>query len=485
MAITWRNVSGPTGAEELRALQGASSMIGNSLGGLQTALTNYQAEQGKQFQQRKDDNTLAFRQSLMDTYKTPEALQAAIADGSVSRLQAQFGNEINAKDVLGAGEARLTQLRQNDMAGRQYSNQVAQDTAAPILSEIKSAVLAGDSPRARQLMAAVDPRFQGDAAESILGGEKNLFGFQVAKNTEQRAGQSHELDLRKGEASIRASNASAAASGANTALNNFKLSELKSEKEGNDVVAKLANAYQVETAKQKSEIDKVAVANPSIFVTKNGRVDPTKMSPDQIAAADGLLKGQGLRGLDIYTSGDSEAHQQAVMALREAGASPRLIDKLSKQSALFSTTAPADIGNDAATRAKQLEDRALVEDKTIREEGGLPTYKSDLNMTVKNAIANIPDKTQAAEASKAISRYYSSDGAKDSNGQRVFLPAEEVSRIVGGMQKTFSMGGMVPFTNNWNEEMVKQLKNAEKKRADSLVKAAELVEKQKIRTKKD
>lgn len=475
MAITWRNVSGPTGAEELRALQGASSMIGNSLGSLQTALTNYQAEAGRQYQTRKDDNTLAFRQALMDTYKTPEALQAAIADGSVSRLQAGFGNEINAKEVLGAGESRLAQLRQNDMAGRQYSNQVAQDNAAPVLSEIQSAVLAGDSPRARQLMATVDPRFQGKAAETIFGGEKDLFGFKVAQNQEQRAGQSHAMDLRKGEASIRASDASAAASGANTALNNFKLSELKTEKEGNDVVAKLANAYQVETNRQKTEIDKVGKANPSLFVMgSNGRVDPTKMSADQITAADALLKSSGLRGMDIYTSGDSEAHQQAVMAMREAGASPRLIEKMASKGSMFSTTAPNDIGNDAATRARQLEERALVEDKIIREEGGMPTRKSDLNTTIKNAIAIIPDKEQQAEASKAIAAYYSSEGRKDSNKQRVYLPAEEIARIVAQEPPGW-----------FGKSLTNKLRDAEKNRGDSLVKAAELAEKQKLRTKRD
>lgn len=491
--ITWRNVEAGNQAGILGALNNAAQNIGNSFTGLQQTVRNMEIADKQAQDRQRETNTNAYLDALQ-RYGTPEALQAAQASGELNRLRASYGNAINSAAVRGAEDQLLATRRSQALAGRQFANQVAADDAAPILSRAQALALNGDIAGARELTATLPERYQGEAAKNTFGAERDLFGFKVAQNTEGRAQAKHALDLRNGEAQIvasnasaNASNASAAASRANTALTNLKVDEFKSDKQAENAANELANRYQVETQRQKDKMAEIAKNNPSLFgdAYKNGKIDITKMDSSQIAAADALGKQMGLRGMEVYTAGDTEAMNQTVQALRTAGASQQVIDKVLANPNRFDTTGAPRTGNDAATRAKALEDRAILEQKIVREEGGLPTTKSDLNSTIKNALANIPDKTQAAEASKAISRYYASKGATDSNGQRVYLPAEEIARIVGGMQKTFSNGAYVPFTNNWNESMEAALKDAEKNRSASLVKAAELVERQKLRSSKD
>ena len=422
MAITWRNVSGPTGADELRVLSGAANQIGGSFDVLQKALQGYQQEQGRQFRQRKDDNTLAFQQALQSTYTTPEALQAAIADGSVARLQQSFGNEVNAKELLGAAENRLSSLRQQGLAGIQYNNQVAQDAAAPILSAAQAKAYQGDLEGARALAAQLDPRFQGEAAKSAFGAEKDLFGFTVAKNTEDRAQGSYESGLRKDAASIRASDASVAASRANTALNEFKLQDVKDDRSVSDLVGKFANAHQLNVASQKKEIEQIAQLNPSMFtLDSNGKFDPGSMDNDQLAAANAFLKSSGKPTLDVYTQGDTDAQQAVINALRESGASQRAINKAMSSGDLFNTGAPAAVGNDAATQAriKTLNDASNA---TIHEAaGGKAVTRQEMNQFLATDFAKqVADKELAVKATKAVNRAISGGGIDVGGGRKVY-----------------------------------------------------------------
>lgn len=439
MAITWRNVSGPTGAEELRLLGGASGQITGAFDALQRALSGYQQEQGRQFQQRKDDNTLAFRQALQNTYTTPEALQAAIADGSVARLQASFGNELNGKEVLGAAENRLGDLRRLGLAGMQYNNQVSADAAAPILSAAQAKAYQGDLEGARALAAQLDPRYQGEAIKATFGAEKDLFGLQTAKNSEVRAQASHESGLRKDAASIRASDASVAASRANTALNEFKLQDVKDERSVADLVGKFANAYQLGVAAKKKEIDEVAKLNPSMFTLgSDGKFDPSKMDSGQLAAANAFLKASGKPTLDIYTQGDTDAQQAVVNALRESGASQRAISKAMASGDLFNTGTPTAVGNDAATQAriKTLNDAA--KDAIDEAAGGRANTRQEINKFLATDFAKqVADKDLAAKATKAVNKIVLEGGIDAGNGRKVY---PDPSLIVNAVNSVDTFG---------------------------------------------
>lgn len=137
-AITWRNVSGPTGAAELNALAGASRQIGGAFEGLQNALVNYQKEEGRQFEQRKTDNTNQFLNALHSQFRTPEELDAAIKSGAVGALQSQFGNDINHEQVRGAADQLLATRRDQVRAGNEYSDDTRRRGERDVIDNIRS-----------------------------------------------------------------------------------------------------------------------------------------------------------------------------------------------------------------------------------------------------------------------------------------------------------------------------------------------------------
>lgn len=439
MAITWRNVGGPTGADELRILGGAANQISGSFDALQRALSGYQQEQGRQFQQRKDDNTLAFRQALQNTYRTPEALQAAIADGSVARLQAAYGNEVNAKELLGAAENRLGDLQRLGLAGMQYNNQVSADAAAPIQSRIQSLALAGDDVAARELLATLDPRYQGESAKNIFGAQKDLFGFQTAQNAEERAQESHASGLRKDAASIRASDASVAASRASTALNEFKLQDVKDDRSVENLVGKFANAHQLKVASQKNEIEEIAKLNPSMFtLDSNGKFDPSRMDKDQLAAANAFLKSTGKPTLDVYTQGDTEAQQAVINALRESGASQRAINKAMASGDLFNTGTPTAIGNDAATQARVKALNDASEAAIHEAAGGRAVSRQEINQFMATDFAKqVADPDLAAKAAKAVNKVIAKGGIDVGGGRKVYPDPALIVNAVNSVDPWF------------------------------------------------
>lgn len=439
MAITWRNVSGPTGADELRLLGGAANQITGSFDALQRALVGYQQEQGRQFQQRKDDNTLAFRQALQNTYTTPEALQAAIADGSVARLQQSFGNEVNAKEILGAAENRLGDLRRLGLAGMQYNNQVTADAAAPIQSRVQALALAGDNAAAQELAQTLDPRYQGAAAKDIFDAQKNLFGFQTSKNAEERAQEAHKSRLATESSQRAASAASVAASRANTALNEFKLQDVKDDRAVTDLVGKFANAHQLNVAAQKKEIEDIAKLNPSMFTLgSDGKFDPSKMDSGQLAAANAFLKSAGKPTLDIYTQGDTDAQQAVVNALRQSGASQKAISKALASGDLFNTGTPTAVGNDAATQAriKTLSDAV---DASIHEAaGGKAVTRQEMNQFLASDFTKqVADKELAVKATKAVNRAISGGGIDVGGGRKVYPDPSLIVNAVNSLDSNF------------------------------------------------
>lgn len=203
-AITWRNVSGPTGAAELNALAGASRQIGGAFDGLQNALVNYQKEEGRQFDQRKTDNTNAFLNALHSQYRTPEELDAAMKSGAINQLQQQYSGEINHEQVRGAAEQRLTDLRQNTTAANQYDDQL-RDRADSELVQKAMAHLAGGGKATDVLPSLQGTRKYGDYAKMLQDAERGNIRFEWD-------GENHKWGVREKQANINQSNAAANAS---------------------------------------------------------------------------------------------------------------------------------------------------------------------------------------------------------------------------------------------------------------------------------
>lgn len=485
-AITWRNVTGADDNGALRNLLAASQGVGNAFGGLQQVVNNFEAADRANLERTRADNTDTFLDQLQARYTTPEALQAAIQSGEVDQLRAGYGKNIDRNATRGAAEARLTNLRQAGLSERQFNNQVAQDEANPLMQRAKALALQGDLAGAQALTEQVDPRFQGTAAQGVFDANRSRVGFdqdqtrfQWAGNEEVRKGEQHKSTLATQAAQREASAAASATSRANTALTQLKTQEYKDDRTAQNAVNNIANAYQLENQRQRKAIDEIARQNESMLGKVGKTFDPSKVDSEAgLEAFEALLKTKGL-SLDAYTN-DTKAHQDAVMALRAAGASPKAIANAMQGTALFDTSTPARIGNDAEATELALRRQKVNEENTIKQLGGLPTYTEDGSSVIQEAakLGGKGDNSQAI--TQGIAQYYSSKGTVNKNGERVYLPKEEIIRIAAGRDKQWFNKGLIPG-NTWAESIAATLRDAEKKRSGELKEASDLLTKQQRR----
>lgn len=434
-AITWRNVSGPAGAAELNALAGASRQIGGAFDSLQNALVNYQKEEGRQFEQRKTDNTNAFLNALHSQYRTPEELDAAIKSGAVSQLQQQFGSEVHADQVRGAADNLLASRRQQSLAGMQYNNQVSADQAAPIKSRAQYLASIGDQAGAQAELQKLDPRYQGEAASAVLATNKDHFGLTRLQNQEARdqeshgwAGEQHKSRLATDAASRAASAASTAASNLRTQLAQFELQDVKDSRNVSALADAAAAAYKANVMEQKSKFDELAKNSPSLFPTDaRGKFDPTKVGPENRAAIEHLAAQNGV-SLDVYNFGDTDAHENFVQSLQQKGVTGKALDAAIKAGNKFSTAPAALLGNDAASAERAAKLTAAMDQAITEAAGGAPSTLENVNTLLATKLqSQLIDKDRAGQIQRVTNDWVNGlKGGIDVGGGRKVFPNEEM-----------------------------------------------------------
>ena len=438
--ITWRNVNDSGTDSALRSLMAASSGVGNAFGALQNVVRDVEAADKVAFEQSKEKNTNAFLDALQSRYTTPEAMQAAIASGEAEQFRQSFGNKINSSATRGAADTRLANLRQQDVAGRQFENQRTDDADQTALSRIQAAALAGN-PEARAMMEQVSARNQGRAAQTMFDAEKALFGQSVERNKETRAGEKHVSDLKTAEAQRNASYASAAASRASAAASNVRTQmgqlELKDAQEARGFTKAIqaeVQAHQNQTAMDKQHIREVAKNNPGMAVLdKNGELDLNKMNQGQREGFEALLNTQKL-SLNTYLESDTAAADRLVQKLNAAGAPLAVVEKAKAGAASwFNTSAPAPIGNDAATKAQKQRQTEMLEQHLVDAAGGIPGKAGDFTELMKTIGPSIP-KAGGDDMRKGIADYYKKGGV-DVDGSKRYLPANVIAQIVQGQDE--------------------------------------------------
>lgn len=168
--ITWQNVNQGDASTAWRAMDSAQRSINGAFDGVQSQITKSEDIQAKNDVAIKQNNTQDFLNKLNALGKTPEALQAAIADGSVEQLKAGYGNAIDHNAVRGAAEGLLDQRYKQVKQGVDFNNAMLDEKLAPIMDKFKSAVLAGNKELAdkyRSEYTAADGK-HGSDLESFL-----------------------------------------------------------------------------------------------------------------------------------------------------------------------------------------------------------------------------------------------------------------------------------------------------------------------------
>ena len=91
MPITWRNVESRSDAVGASLLRDAGRSITSGLDTLRDTLKDYQDTEKENLEIERGGNTDTFLDALA-RFQTEEEFEAAVADGTVDRLQSQFGD---------------------------------------------------------------------------------------------------------------------------------------------------------------------------------------------------------------------------------------------------------------------------------------------------------------------------------------------------------------------------------------------------------
>lgn len=446
MAITWRNVGGGDNAGALRNLMAASSGITGAFDSLRGVVRDAELADKQNFDLQKAENTSNFLDTLQSQYASPEALQAAIASGEVNALRQGYGRNIDANAVRGAAESRLTNLRQQDTANRQFANQVTDDRDQTAISRLQAAAISGD-PTAVQELANISDRNKGKGAGILFNAERDRFGFSTEQEKERDRNESHALQLRQGESQIQANNASMAASRAATAASNFRTQlgkldlEDKIQSRGfQKGIEEEVRRHQQDSNYHKQNLRTLARENPSMFPMKDGEVNITGMDRGQREAADALLAVKGMAPLSEIEKGDTRAQERLIAKLASAGAPLALMESVKKNGDWFNTSKLAPVGNDAVLVAQREAQKKIFEEHTFAAAGGIPSKAGDFTEVMKTIGPSIP-KEGSDSIKRALSTYFK-DGGVDIEGVKRYLPSNVIAQVVQGAKNPWG----------WNDE---------------------------------
>lgn len=140
--ITWRNVAPSADANTAaQLLLSSQRSINAALDPLQKAFQDQSAFGAQQAAMVREGNKQAFLDALAGA-KTPEELAALQASGSLNTLKARLTPEGLAA-VRGADEARLTGLRQQQVAGQQFDDYQTARVQAPTEDAIGQLIAEG------------------------------------------------------------------------------------------------------------------------------------------------------------------------------------------------------------------------------------------------------------------------------------------------------------------------------------------------------
>lgn len=163
--ITWQNINGASLAEASRPLELAQRGFNTSFDQLGAVLAQREAIDAQNQIVQRGNNTQDFQDKLFATWKTPEALAAAMQSGEVDKLRAGYGTNIDRAATRGAADALLAQRYAQTGAANEYTDKQLDRTQAPIKDQIGSLIATGRTTEAKQLLEA-----------NQLRGEASLYG---------------------------------------------------------------------------------------------------------------------------------------------------------------------------------------------------------------------------------------------------------------------------------------------------------------------
>lgn len=284
--LTWRNLVSPTG-DPMQALAISNQMVNQGFNNFNQALTGYQKQQGDILAEDKTRNLQSAYETLRSQYKTPEALQAAIASGAVNQVIDPMGNRVDREKVINFADARVKDLRSNITEEQTFKALQAKKQAAPILDAISAAASEGryaDVTKLRETNKDLLTGFENDVVNATQSGEKNVAALKSLRRTETEKDATFQNDLKakvlNGTLSLQ------------KAQDEEKMYLQNKEAEG--MTQQITNTFKQQEAAKLNTIKDLTKAFGLVINPKTGLADYEKSDPEAVVAYSKELKNQKL-----------------------------------------------------------------------------------------------------------------------------------------------------------------------------------------------
>lgn len=141
--ITWQSLTAPDAFGTSRLMSGASSDFQSSISALQGLLTDRQAMNSANVDRRRSNNEQSYLDYL-GAFSNPDDLAKAQASGAVAQKLASYGGVLDAANVRGADQTRLTNLQNRALAQDKYGQLALEVQQRPEVDRISMLIASGD-----------------------------------------------------------------------------------------------------------------------------------------------------------------------------------------------------------------------------------------------------------------------------------------------------------------------------------------------------
>lgn len=150
--INWQNVGQYSLADAGRPLEAAQRSFNGAFDGIGGILKEREALNNKNFEVAKVNNTNSYLNQVAELGKTPEALQRAMQDGTLDKIRASLGPNIDQNAIRGAAESLLDQRFKQVKQATDFNNFMTDEKQAPIRDAVGSLIAQGKTQEAQALL---------------------------------------------------------------------------------------------------------------------------------------------------------------------------------------------------------------------------------------------------------------------------------------------------------------------------------------------
>lgn len=270
-------------------LAAASMAEQSGFGGLNRTLTGYQKQQGDIFAADQKRNYETLQEALRSQFKTPEELQAAIANGSVNQMMNPMGDRVDRSKVFNFADAQVKDLRTNFTQEEAFKGLRAKAAAAPILDKINALYTAGkfaEGDAVASTNAETLKSFQADLAKARQTADESQMRIGGLKRNEEIALKDQGRKLTEVDVNTNTTNKTLVGQNEDALVDNTVkkvFEEFEASKRG--ITEKIRNLSNTPTF-------------ASYAKDENGLVDVEKLTKDQAAMWAGMLQHKGIKAPD-------------------------------------------------------------------------------------------------------------------------------------------------------------------------------------------